>query len=716
VTSLVVATVLSLAFAGVAHAFTVEIVMPTTDPLIIAADRPQAFEAVAYDDQQQDITAQVTWSWDFDDGSGADTDNPTEHAFETAGTYTVTVTATFSAQQQQQQIGVDAREPTGDFVLARSTPNGYVTLQGTEVCHTRYLIAFDKFARGYDGVRFRSKRAEELEFGEGTLVYQSQQIVLDGQQPRQGWMLEWTTSEAPGQAVVGEPNGAVDWQIIGKFLDGLPPDDVEAYELIGEPTYTIKNTVVSSPAGVLLFDPDDEELDSCEISWTTTHQNAFNVKFVVPIYIYDLDGNELYTHTETNVPLGNGSWTWHGEIVPQEPEGPEQASKGVYTYRLGVVGASGTCGGVRCVCTGEPSCARGDWDKSAFLEISNVHLGEWTFDSRNLQVSGEISYTLSREAGTARLRVFDPGLGLVGSASIPSAAGAHTFEFQFPVQADSVSPYWFVIDALESGTDGAQNRDRAQKPALERGGPLCLPIYAYNFRGALFASVNPVMYGAAAQQGHAPEGVFYPAPAYNPTCHPYNYDVRTSYERLADHDYNWHDNPVADAVIFYIGHGDPGVLLVGDQYLDAKREIWTGQGTDDDMWHCLYMGNERFGANAFRRARVTLIAACYSADDRPAGMQNGPRDSVMDACAAQGAGAAIGYHGWLSESVAQAFCTNFWWMACAQCDRYGNPRQTTIQQAFSDAAELSGMPMNWECIGSATGERVRPAHYRGRTP
>lgn len=158
--SLVVMVVLSLAPVGSAHVFTVQIVLPSTDPVLIATDRSQAFQAVAYDDQQQDITSEVTWSWDFGDGSAADPDNPTEHVFADAGDYIVTVTATWSAQQAQDQVGVDAQEPDGAFVLAREVgPDSYRSLQGNEVCHTRYLIAFDAVPQFYDGVWFRWKYA-----------------------------------------------------------------------------------------------------------------------------------------------------------------------------------------------------------------------------------------------------------------------------------------------------------------------------------------------------------------------------------------------------------------------------------------------------------------------------------------------------------------------------------------------------------------------------
>ncbi len=196
----------------------------------------------------------------------------------------------------------------------------------------------------------------------------------------------------PSQAEAGWFNGAVEWRITGQYLDWeMEPAD----ELIGEPTWTINNTVVSSPSGVLRFDPEDEELDECPISWTIAHLNAYSVKFRVPITIYDLAGNVLYTHTEEEVPLGAGGWPWDGTIFEQEPEGPTVADKGIYTYTLGVVGEPGYGGGVKCVCDGEPSCARGDWDKSAYLTITLEKFYWFEKDPVAGTLRGVVKYTLN---------------------------------------------------------------------------------------------------------------------------------------------------------------------------------------------------------------------------------------------------------------------------------------------------------------------------------
>jgi len=470
---LVFAAVLSLTLAGFAHAFTVQIVQPADDPWLMATDSPQTFEAVAYDGEQ-DITSEVTWSWNFDDGSGADTDNPTEHAYETADSYTVTVTATWSAQQAQDQIDAEAQEPTGAFVLARKTgANTYVTMEGDDICHTRYLLAFDEFERWYDGVRFQSKYSWVQEFGAGTFVYPSQEITLDGDQYDEAWVLEWHTDEAAGQATAGTFNADVNWRITGQYLDWeMEPQD----EIVGEPTYTVGNTVVSSSGGVLFYDPDDEEMDECVISWTTTHTAAdASIEFRVPIAIYDLTGTLLYEHVEEHVGLGTDSWPWNGTIIPQEPEGPTQATKGIYTYTVGVVGEIGYGGGVKCSCpTLTEGCARGDWDKSAFLTISNVSVSDFEWSETNYpdEASVVLHYTLSCAADSVDVQCYKPDLSVTAiedPETFPASSGAHNVEVTFQVDRALMGPYRFVLSAGEAAAEAAHNRDRSAKPALQAG-------------------------------------------------------------------------------------------------------------------------------------------------------------------------------------------------------------------------------------------------------
>ena len=182
--------------------------------MLIATDRPQTFEAVARDDQQQDVTSEVTWSWDFDDGSDPDFDNPTEHIFESAGNFTVTVTGIWSAQQQQDdaQVGVEVQEPTGAFVLARQLPGGaYESLQGTEVCHHRYLIVL----AGYEAVQFKWKYPWDAEFRDGGLLEHGADHARRPAAVGLGAALAHLGMS--GQAEAGIFNGPMTWQIVRHY-------------------------------------------------------------------------------------------------------------------------------------------------------------------------------------------------------------------------------------------------------------------------------------------------------------------------------------------------------------------------------------------------------------------------------------------------------------------------------------------------------------------
>ncbi|MBD3292358.1 MAG: hypothetical protein GF393_05505 [Armatimonadia bacterium] len=420
--------------------------------------------------------------------------------------------------------------------------------------------------------------------------------------------------------------------------------------------------------------------------------------------IYNLAGTLIKTIVSNGVEAGQGSELWNTDLP---------AAAGIYTYTIHATHSEDPPMPVICA----------DADKSQVLEIGDVDLDWFTYDARALTLAGEIRYTLNRSAGSAQLSVFHPDLTLVQAWEVPSVTGTSAFEFQFPVLADPATPYWFVLEAIEADAEAQENRDELAKPALQKGGWRVLPLRAYSFRGALFPSASAAIDWASQQQGHPQEGEFYPHPSYTPAEHLLNWDVKSSYERLADHDVNWNHNPVADGAVFYIGHGEPGVMLVGDEYANGRKEIWTGQGSDADFLGCFYMGNPRFGASALRRANVVVVAACWSADDREPGAPNGPRASVMDEFTNRGAGAAIGYHGLLSEAVATAFCDHFWLVASKQCEvRYEGgeqvhvPRETSIQLAFDEARQISGTPTRWECVGSAAADRLRPAAYGGDGP
>jgi len=712
--------------AGAAHALSVDIIIPDTDPWIVSVDKPIDLRAVAYDDQQEDISDEVTWCWEFGDNTATDDDNPTQHVYEDPGDYTVTVTATLSPQQAQDQIGIDAQVPTGAFVLARQLPSGaYVTVEGDDICHRRYIIAFDTFGRGYDGVWFLWKYSWETqpEFHAAGFVYPSQQITLDGQQRNEAWVMEWPTDENPGQPEAGWFNAAVDWRITGQYLDWeMEPAD----ELIGEPTWTIDNTVISSTDGVLRFDPEDEELDECPISWTITHLDAYDVEFRVPITIYDLAGNVVYTHTEEHVALGtpNPLWTWDGTI-----DGEGTAEKGIYTYTLGVVGSPGYCGGVKCVCDGEASCARGDWDKSAFLEISDVDLSDVEFESRELRFTGTVGYTLSEAAETAELRVYDRALAEVKAMCIDPTAGPHDVAIDFTVAPDPMGEFYFVISALETEDRALScNRDPVQKPALQRGATIQVLPLSLNMTGVCNMSVRDTVAtrnSVAQEQRHQVEGDLYPLPRYDAATvgHDLGGDPQdpngaysSPYWRLSALDSEGEPNPNADAAFFYIGHGVPGALWTdqrvwtwdGDEPHTTKDILDSGSGTNDPDNDVYYMGN--MPAGSLNRCLVVMLVACWSAVD-PDGEEVGD-PSILQAFLDKGAGCGIGTLGEVSSPWANEFAEEFWEHACRN-----EGGDVTILDAFDYARDNSGTPegSKWLWHYEANGGDspfVRPGRYQ----
>ncbi len=318
--------------------------------------------------------------------------------------------------------------------------------------------------------------------------------------------------------------------------------------------------------------------------------------------------------------------------------------------------------------------------------------------------------------------VYDPDLAIAyGPAALPMSAGQQTYHFDFTVPGDPMNRFHFVLRATETEQDAALNRDGQAKVALQAGGYRDLAVDSYNFRGAAILGSGGAIDWACEQQQHTPEPPFYPAPVYTATANKSLEDLKTTYNWLSDTTLGGGPNPYAAAVVFYIGHGEPGVLLIGDRWPNDIDEIWTGPGADDTLHDCYYMDN--WGAQAHRRALVAVIVACQSADDRPDIPPKGPRDSLMDAFRDQGAGCAIGFHGDLPAGVGHAFANYFWLMVCKQCEvRFEGgeeihlPRDTDVLTAFNDAADLSGMPHNWDYRGLAAGVHVRPAHYQGGGP
>jgi len=75
----VVLAVTCLLCAGVAHALSVDIVIPQTDPYEVRQYQRRYFEAVCHDARGNDVTEMAAFSWDFGDGTEPDPNNPALH-------------------------------------------------------------------------------------------------------------------------------------------------------------------------------------------------------------------------------------------------------------------------------------------------------------------------------------------------------------------------------------------------------------------------------------------------------------------------------------------------------------------------------------------------------------------------------------------------------------------------------------------------------------
>jgi len=68
-----------LSLSSAAHAISVDIIIPETDPVEVPAFKRLGFEAVCYDDTGKDVTADTSFIWEFGDESKPDRANPTVH-------------------------------------------------------------------------------------------------------------------------------------------------------------------------------------------------------------------------------------------------------------------------------------------------------------------------------------------------------------------------------------------------------------------------------------------------------------------------------------------------------------------------------------------------------------------------------------------------------------------------------------------------------------
>ncbi|MGD9495050.1 MAG: hypothetical protein AB7Y46_01945 [Armatimonadota bacterium] len=105
--------VLSLAFAGAAHALSVDIVIPETDPAEVYQHARTPFVAVAYDEKGNDVSDLATFTWSFPDAKEPFVGNPSYYRFEKTGRFPVSVTATLDKDSGSDEVTVNVVELIG---------------------------------------------------------------------------------------------------------------------------------------------------------------------------------------------------------------------------------------------------------------------------------------------------------------------------------------------------------------------------------------------------------------------------------------------------------------------------------------------------------------------------------------------------------------------------------------------------------------------------
>jgi len=370
-----------------------------------------------------------------------------------------------------------------------------------------------------------------------------------------------------------------------------------------------------------------------------------------------------------------------------------------------VVGESGTCGGVACSCpTLTEGCVRGDWDKSAFLTISDVDVSDVEFQSRELRFTGTVGYRLSEAAHSAELRVYNRLLEEVEAICVDPTTGHHDVSVDFTVDPDPMGQFHFVISAVETEASAASNRDRAQKPALQKGATKDVPPRALDMYGRtnLGIPTYPQALKARNEQQHAPQGTAYPSPAYAATLN--GHEIAPVFWRLSSLDADQDPNPQADAIFYYIGHGAPGVLYTDEFQMPTKFVLHSGQGTNgNDVY---YMGNMPSGS--LSRCALVMLVGCSTAVD-PDGAGGDP--SILQAFMDKGAACGIGSFADIYEPYPEQLSDAFWEYAC----RDGQ----SIEEAFQNALDDSETPLQWftdpvtqKIVAGDGSLTLRPARYR----
>ena len=458
---LVVAVITCLLCAGAAHALSVDIVIPETDPADVYQHARTPFVAIARDEKGGDVSDLATFTWSFPDAKEPVGGNPAIYRFEKTGKFTVSVTATVAQDAGSDQISVNVIEfvgtkwnPTEDNFIFRAR-SGTHTFTST-VCDGVELLVVPNASNPPVGWNWVYAAFEEKMGDSWIPIYGwYPQFVND---PQFGWC--WRVST--GWSTELEKNAEVEWRVILALDDWEEPPNsinVPVYE-----SWTPDNTVVKRggemPAVILHHSTDE----SHEIEWDISHyaSGPIDPTFTVTVSIYDLSGSLVTTlvrgeEEEDEVKVGEDSVDWEEDL-------PE--TDGIYTYVIEAEHSDDPAPAYPCA----------DHDKSSLLTVT-VHDFYWIArDAVSEKLAVAVRYELSRAAleDSVDIDFYDDELNLLGSLSCDDeSVGTHlspAVTLDVPFESGlPVTPIYCVVHAVETAADGLGHRDQVPKPALPKG-------------------------------------------------------------------------------------------------------------------------------------------------------------------------------------------------------------------------------------------------------
>jgi hypothetical protein len=593
-------------FAGAAHALSVEIVLPDTNPAEIDRYHRTAFEAVCRDARGTDLTEKASFTWDFGDRTEPVVGNPAGHRFDEHGRFRVSVTATLGNLIGTDEITVIVSET----ILPRAGPEDFefYARAGTHtfcsaVCDQVQLVVnqIPDHVMPYEWYVVRFYRYEDgvwVQKQSGGLTWNAE-LGLHA-------IHEWDTSV--------DPNESVQWRAELELDEvGMWPPEIIVLNLYD--TWTPDNTVVKAAGpDLILHDAADT---SHTISWNLTHYEDGPIQptFTVTVTIRDLAGNLVATLTSENETVGAGSVDWD-ENLP--------AASGIYTYRI--VAEHGE--------DPVPVFGCDDSDKSPRLTIDDVRTIEGTgfsymqFDPGEQELEYGIRYELNRDgaAGGSWLRVYDRHLNLVHVKQASHTAGTNSVLGEFQTNPAVTGAYHFVISAVETDADGMLNRDRVAKLALHKG-----VIWSVYPRISLHRDSQDALWP---QNLEATVGVWHDETRYIPRVENSLPGYRSAVIDSWENDAVWH----------VFGHGGGGAAQIGrnwpseptTRYLVQKRWDQPGTISRDFVWGSDVAVDTE---DSYPNLLLVTLQTCWSAYDAS------DIGSAMAGGQDAGAAASLGFNG-----------------------------------------------------------------------